>query len=876
MAREIHYQSVGNPIQLARLPRRKPELQLPYQPVKPAQELRSAGRLTLLLVILGMAVMVTELLHVVVDLGGQARLFSMINIAFLIAGVSLFQLAVAERTFLPLKLPVLCLIVAYAYMNCRLPFAIQLCVSAAAASYLTWHIGIHWLHLSTATGFTQSESNRLRRRGADYLRVMSLIPVVCVVAHFLTGSFLLPGLLLVTALIVQVVPVVYRHGRKSLRVGCRAAVSWLVYNRFDDPIPGTFSSPSGPFPYRLTLTGGCVFLSAIAIVQIPLQWLMSASADPSALTELATLAGPLQWLSPWAFTVSPEAALFWSLCVALLCVLPVLLTLTVPTSLILNLLLWANSFRKATVTPGRWKTLIDRIQCSSDPVERSSLYLGRVVADGSPLLVPRDVFGEHAHFLGNSGSGKTAMGLAPAIEQLITGGDCSVIVLDLKADTRELFSTLIEAARARSSRTGRRMPVKYFSNQSRLSTFAFNPLEQPCWGQLQDYVRTDILCGALGLTYGSDYGEGFYSSANAAVMYHTQKQFPETRSCRDLAERIRYVTMNADKRELHPEIRKAGVHVQTVLDRLGSFEALNVSRESRHPQDVADRSIDLTDVFREPQVLYFHLSSTLAPGSSPEIARLATYMLLAASTQAERKHPVYLVIDEFQRMVARNIEYMLQLARSMGVGVILANQSMQDLKTATADLIPAIEANCRYRQWFSVSAAEDQERLIASSGETVDYMFTETESQTPHGLTIGVSKQERVSSRLTINDILLASDHPHQSIVQVSRGSGYAQFGGMPFVLESDFHITAEEYERRKSMPWPCEGDGAFLPGTVLPGPAVPPIKPGPVVTTEVIDPSGSGKGKGKTQASGQFESFLRDRKPANGSRFQNGRRNGR
>jgi type IV secretory pathway TraG/TraD family ATPase VirD4 len=97
------------------------------------------------------------------------------------------------------------------------------------------------------------------------------------------------------------------------------------------------------------------------------------------------------------------------------------------------------------------------------------------------------------------------------------------------------------------------------------------------------------------------------------------------------------------------------------------------------------------------------LSATLSPSGAPEIGRLVNYMLLAASTQTERKHPVFLVIDEFQRMVAGNLEYMLQLARSMGIGVILANQSMEDLKKSSVNLIPAIEANCRLRQWFSVS-----------------------------------------------------------------------------------------------------------------------------------------------------------------------------
>ena len=161
--------------------------------------------------------------------------------------------------------------------------------------------------------------------------------------------------------------------------------------------------------------------------------------------------------------------------------------------------------------------------------------------------------------------------------------------------------------------------------------------------------------------------------------------------------------------------------------------------------DVVEQAIDLTQVFQEPQLLYFHLSATLSPSGAPEMARLVNYMLLAAATQTERRHPVFLVIDEFQRMVASNLEYMLQLARSMGVGVILANQSMQDLKRSTTNLIPAIEANCRLRQWFSVSCSDDQQRVINGSGVTIDRVSARSVSRNIEGDKVGFLLRDRAS-----------------------------------------------------------------------------------------------------------------------------------
>jgi hypothetical protein len=99
---------------------------------------------------------------------------------------------------------------------------------------------------------------------------------------------------------------------------------------------------------------------------------------------------------------------------------------------------------------------------------------------------------------------------------------------------------------------------------------------------------------------------------------------------------------------------------------------------------------------------------------------------------------------------------MLQLARSMGVGVIIANQSLEDLKKGGTNLIPAVEANCRLRQWFSVSCSEDQERIVKSSGHTVDHIHSWSEStNTNGGSSSSHSQTETVVPRLNINDILL-------------------------------------------------------------------------------------------------------------------------
>ena len=76
----------------------------------------------------------------------------------------------------------------------------------------------------------------------------------------------------------------------------------------------------------------------------------------------------------------------------------------------------------------------------------------------------------------------------------------------------------------------------------------------------------------------------------------------------------------------------------------------------------------------------------------------------------------------------------------------------------------------------------------------------------------------------------------------MSRGEGYAQYGGFPVIIESNYHISEAEYQRRRAMPWPS------LPGMLPPGGRTSKPKPkpvtndatGPAMTQEVIGTGGN------------------------------------
>lgn len=479
------------------------------------------------------------------------------------------------------------------------------------------------------------------------------------------------------------------------------------------------------------------------------------------------------------------------------------------------------------LNPEGWEALVSRVQTSRDEHEKSSLLLGVNASDNTPILVPLKVFEEHAHLIGDSGSGKTSLGISLILSQMARFAETSVVVIDLKGDDLALFS----GAQSDSAKAGK--SFRWFTNELGRSTYAFNPLRQAFFSGLSLYQKTDVITTALGLQYGTDYGRGYFSDANAELLFHALKVRPDIDSFRELEQVLgdRYAL-----RGVSNQVLKDGSHIRTIVSRLAATEALNVTPRDQVAETVQQQQIEFRDVFRTPQVVYLHLPSSLGTTSSAEIARIALYSLLGSArtvADAERKQ-VFVFIDEFQRIVSGNLELILQTARSMKVGLILANQSMYDLKRQGIDLMPAVRANTRYKQIFAASNVEDQQELIALSGQTLLHQRSWRESLSfLHGGQTAVTYNESLLPRLGVNDILLATDHPLHSIVQIRRGDGYAQYGGFPFVMRSTHHIGRQEYHERKNASWPESNEGTLVPSLTTPAEdpnAVAPSKHKPIL----------------------------------------------
>ena len=435
-----------------------------------------------------------------------------------------------------------------------------------------------------------------------------------------------------------------------------------------------------------------------------------------------------------------------------------------------------------------WQGYVDRLQHSKSAVAREHLWLGAHATEDYPVLLHRSILGEHAHLLGDSGSGKTALGMAPLLAQLISLQDSAVVVIDLKGDM-PLFQTAQKGAGNR---------FKFFTNEVGKATHAFNPFSPLSSDHLSLNQVCEVFLSALGLEHGEGYGRSYYTRVARNVLSRTLQEYPDIASFEELRDKVGKLTNSvSDERDAFELI--------AVVESLAAIPQLNHLAKDA----VTDHAIDMATVVKNREVIYFWLPAAIETTTVREIAKLALYTLFTSAYQHQRQYQetpkLWVFIDEFQHIASLNFKLILQQARSMGMGLILANQTDSDLWVRDVDLKGTVQSNTRFKQIFSVSSPQEREELSKASGETLYYsrrLNVEGEMTTA---------DEKVGHRLMANDIIALSDEPDTSIALIGRGQGYSQFGGYAFPLRGTYHITSEEYERRKNAPWPAPNSNTLV-----------------------------------------------------------------
>lgn len=656
-------------------------------------------------------------------------------------------------------------------------------LALAVTGLLADSVGTHYLYWLTAHPRLQVEERR-RRRLHWWLRFISWPPFVgypvgfgiLVIYWFLYTKhaplwmlWAVPALSLAWSLVWSLVLFNWKIWT-PLVVAFSAYHSWLNWGRWEglwgSRTPGLFRSPLGPYVVRLIFTGSVFVLIAAPF----LQW----------TTDLNPMGGK-------TFAV-------WALHLAGSCFLPVpvlfatLLALLGP-HLAREREAINQTAAKRTWQP-EWMGYANQLIRSKHKLEREHFWVGVHAEASYPVLVHDKAVSEHVHILGDSGSGKTHRGLIPLLTQIIRRKSSGVVIIDLKGD-EVMFQTM----KAEAERQG--LTFKWFTNIIGRSTYVFNPFTQVRLADISVNQMCELFLDAMRLNHGDGYGRSYFTRIARSWLSDILQKFPNLQTFDELYQKTSPEFFKGGAKE-----REDCYELVSVLQSLASVDQLNFGRIPGESDGPLKNAIFMPDVIKNNEVVYFYLPSSQESGTVREIANLAIFTLYTASIRAQKQS--YLVIDEFQRVASRAFEVVLQQARSAGLAVLLANQTLADLKTADApSLSGVVKGNTRLKLCFSATEPELQEELIRTSGETVyeDYFYESDEEK--RTLREEGRYQVRVGPRANLNDILRYSAAEEKAICRLSRDSGFSQFGGQWFPIATDYAMSLDTFYQRKGMSWP-------------------------------------------------------------------------
>jgi len=462
-----------------------------------------------------------------------------------------------------------------------------------------------------------------------------------------------------------------------------------------------------------------------------------------------------------------------------------------------------------------WDNYVDRLINSNDELEREHILMGTTEKADYPVLIHRKIHDQHGHILGDSGSSKTALAMAPQATQMIARADSTVVIVDLKGD-----KALFESCRREAARTGK-MRFRWISNEVGKSTFSFNPFLQSHNAMLSVEQMTQELLQGLSLDYGIKYGAGYFTAMNEIVLNNVLKE-TGARSFTELSSHL-------SDRKWYSEIGyeedwKQARHLSALVKRLGGSQPLNVVPEMpQYGSDVHENAIDMANLYQEPQVIYLWLRSAVEPTNAPAIARMFLWaMFTAASHQPQDQNRVYFFIDEMQQIISDGIKLIFEQFRDMGGTIIGAHQTAGQLRRDGTDLGDTIDSCTAVKQVFRASDLMSLERLEALSGSVKDHAATwhqtyergtgdmsnrYEEMLAKEGM-VRVTEQER--ARYDGDELRAISSRLQSSLVRFTFGSGYTQFAGRSIPVRSSYHIPYDEYLRLRAKPWPT-APGAFI-----------------------------------------------------------------
>lgn len=356
-----------------------------------------------------------------------------------------------------------------------------------------------------------------------------------------------------------------------------------------------------------------------------------------------------------------------------------------------------------------------RLVAPSEVIHRAGRIIGRASFPGRerPLaLTPSDSL-RHMHALGPTGVGKSTLLLNLITQDMAAGR--AVVVIEPKSD---LIAGVLERIPAE------RVGDVVLLDPGDTRPVGLNPLA--LHGRSPELVA-DQLLGLFHSMYAANWGPRTHDILSASLL--TLARTPGMTLAAlpllltDVGFRRRIVPQVVDPIGLGPfwsgyEAWSEQQRAEAIAPVMNKLRPLLLRPEMRAIVGQA-HGFNLRRVFTERKILLVDLSKgLLGPETSAllgslVVAQLWQAILGRAAIAPERRHPVFVYVDEFQDYLHLPLDFAdaLAQARGLGVGFALAHQYMHQLDTAMRS---AVLANAQSRIAFRLPS--EDARIIASGG----------------------------------------------------------------------------------------------------------------------------------------------------------------
>jgi hypothetical protein len=354
--------------------------------------------------------------------------------------------------------------------------------------------------------------------------------------------------------------------------------------------------------------------------------------------------------------------------------------------------------------------------------ERGGILVGKNMSTGVPAYVDHGVLGTHMHICGSTGVGKSYF-LEGLLKQLIVEGH-GICLITPHAD---IFHRLLQFC----AHAHRAMPELRLANRvipfdidERRRIMGFNPVARnarimsyqvvalmeairKCWKQ-DDFLQTPRMARWL---FNTGYGVVEPQlTLIQALRLADSKPNPLRQA---IVQRIKNEDMRAEweyimARKLWEQEDK----LESTFLRLRAFTSHETMRTilGQHKG-----TLDIPAVLSEGKILLVNLPTQLTiDGENQRLlgTMLVNEIFTAAFARTEgSRRPFFLAVDEFQHFVTKDMCEILDGGRKFGLRLVLAHQTLDQLRKKDAEVYYSALANARMKVVFGGMIDEDTEIL---------------------------------------------------------------------------------------------------------------------------------------------------------------------